>query len=93
MTQSGTSTLASLLRYQRSFSTAFPDGTWSGWFQSYIIRQAESSITALNLAWWIARILSPVVDNIMRSSLFKTNNKGGGMLAQLLNIYAAGLEG
>lgn len=77
-----------------SFSTANADGTWLGWIQAYLVRQAESTITAINLAWWIARLVNPIVSTVMKTSMFKSNNPTKeSILQKLLNIYGNGIEG
>jgi hypothetical protein len=83
-----------IIKSKMSFSTAVSDGTWIGWVQNYFIKQAESTITAAGLVWWIARFFNPVVTSILKTSMFKAPPaKDSTIFQKLLNLYGNGIEG
>ena len=88
--------IQSILKSKDTFSTVVNDHTWSGWVTSYIVRQAESTLSAVWLAWSISRLFSPVVNSLMSTSLFKAPpgaKDNSNILTKLLNLYANGIEG
>jgi len=87
--------LANLIKSKQSFSTVLKNGTWIGWIIDYFIRQAESTITAVSLSWWITSLFHPLANKLLSSNIFTNNNtnKGSNILSKLLDLYAKGIEG
>lgn len=83
-----------IIKSKMTFSTAVADGTWIGWIQNYFIKQAESTITAAGLVWWISRFFNPMVSSVLNTSMFKAPpTKDSTIFQKLLNLYGNGIEG
>lgn len=62
--------------------------TWAGYFQEKLTRQAECSVTAVGLVWWMSRFFSPVVN-----SQFKQEQKQMKPLEMAMEFLTNGING
>ncbi len=62
--------------------------TWGEYFQDKLIGQAECSVTAVGLVWWMSRFFSPVV-----TSQFKQESKQMKPLEMAMEFLTNGING
>jgi hypothetical protein len=62
--------------------------TWMGYFQDKLRGQMESSVSAVALAWYLARILSPAI-----TAPFQQKTKPSNSLDKILDLVKNGING